>query len=531
MEALDARLRNRRHRRLGDEALAALVARGDVAAFEALYDRHHPALLAFCRHMTGSREDGEDALQQTFLRAHRALLAGRAPDAVRPWLFAIARNRCRTLLAARRPAVTAEEVEVAFDGLADDVRRRADLRELVADLGRLPEDQRGALVLHELGDLSHSEIATVIGCAPEKVKALVFQARTTLVADREARATPCEEIRGQLETAVGGLLRRAPLRRHLRQCAPCTSYRLVVAQQRAGLAIILPVAPSAGLKAAILGGAAATTAGGGAAAGGAVAGGGAAAVTSGGGAAATTVGGGAAVTSGGGAAAAGGGGAIVAGAAAVKTLTAKVVVGAVVAGAGVTGAAVTVDERGPSPVRAAEPAGDRGLAAPGRRQSSPADDHHLVAAGREPGGDDGSATAGGSRTRRRPRADRVRRGRARAPSAGCGAPRTNRPPPAPDHEPCANRGPRSRHPSRAASRGAASPHRAPSGDRRRGRGDDARGGHQSDEPPPAPPGSLVGAGGHVDARAGVDSGAHARARAVSGRGGGAGARTRAVAGP
>ena len=195
-------LANRRLRRLGDEALAALVARGDVAAFEALYDRHHPALLAFCRHMTGSREDGEDALQQTFLRAHRALLAGRAPDAVRPWLFAIARNRCRTLLAARRPAVTAEEVEVAFDGLADDVRRRADLRELVADLGRLPEDQRGALVLHELGDLSHSEIATVIGCAPEKVKALVFQARTTLVADREARATPCEEIRGQLETAA-----------------------------------------------------------------------------------------------------------------------------------------------------------------------------------------------------------------------------------------------------------------------------------------------------------------------------------------
>ena len=525
--------RNRRHRRLGDEALAALVARGDVAAFEALYDRHHPSLLAFCRHMTGSREDGEDALQQTFLRAHRALLAGRAPDAVRPWLFAIARNRCRTLLAARRPAVTGEEVEVAFDGLADDVRRRADLRELVADLGRLPEDQRGALVLHELGDLGHSEIATVIGCAPEKVKALVFQARTTLVADREARATPCEEIRGQLETAVGGLLRRAPLRRHLRQCAPCTSYRLVVAQQRAGLAIILPVAPSAGLKAAILGGAAATTAGGGAAAGGAVAGGGAATVTSGGGAAATTVGGGAAVTGGGGAAAAGGGGAIVAGAAAVKTLTAKVVVGAVVAGAGVTGAAVTVE-------RARALAGPCGRA--GRRPwLGSARPPTVVARGRSSprrgGPRTGRRRRSGDRrriaTRRRPRADRVRRSRARAPSAGCGGPRTNRPPPAPDHEPCANRGPRSRQPPRAASCRAASPHRAPSGDRRRGRGDDARGGHQSDEPPPAPPGSLVGVAGHVDAGAGVDSGAHSRgrARAVSGRRGGAGARTRAVAGP
>ena len=87
-----------------DERLAALVARGDERAFETLYDRHHAPLLAFCRHMVGSREDGEDALQQSFLRAHRALKAGRVPDQVRPWLYAIARNRCRTLLAARRDA-------------------------------------------------------------------------------------------------------------------------------------------------------------------------------------------------------------------------------------------------------------------------------------------------------------------------------------------------------------------------------------------------------------------------------------------
>jgi DNA-directed RNA polymerase specialized sigma24 family protein len=107
-------------RRFDDERLAALVARGDRAAFEALYDRHHATLLAFCRHMVGSREDGEDALQQTFLRAHRALTAGRVPDTVRPWLFAIACNRCRTLLAARRDgAVPVDELEPALDGLAD----------------------------------------------------------------------------------------------------------------------------------------------------------------------------------------------------------------------------------------------------------------------------------------------------------------------------------------------------------------------------------------------------------------------------
>jgi RNA polymerase sigma factor (sigma-70 family) len=208
--------------RLDDERLATLVRAGDEAAFELLYDRHHASLLAFCRHMLGNREDGEDALQQTFVRAHRALRAGRPPDAMRPWLFAIARNRCRTMLAARRDAgVPVDEVEPGFDGLAEDVRRRAELRELVADLARLPDDQREALVLFELGDLSHAEIAATIGCPPGKVKALVFQARTSLIAERDARGTPCEEIRGQLEVARGGVLRRGSLRRHLRQCEPC----------------------------------------------------------------------------------------------------------------------------------------------------------------------------------------------------------------------------------------------------------------------------------------------------------------------
>jgi DNA-directed RNA polymerase specialized sigma24 family protein len=54
--------------RLGDEHLATLVRAGDEAAFAALYERHPTSLLAFCRHARGSREGGEDALQQTFIR-------------------------------------------------------------------------------------------------------------------------------------------------------------------------------------------------------------------------------------------------------------------------------------------------------------------------------------------------------------------------------------------------------------------------------------------------------------------------------
>jgi hypothetical protein len=87
---------SRRYGRLDDTRLAALVRKGDTRAFEVLYDRHHAPLLAFCRHMLGSLQEGEDALQQTFIRAHRALSDRPPPDAVRPWLFTIARNRCRT---------------------------------------------------------------------------------------------------------------------------------------------------------------------------------------------------------------------------------------------------------------------------------------------------------------------------------------------------------------------------------------------------------------------------------------------------
>ena len=292
LEGMGERSASGRYGRLDDTRLAALVRKGDMGAFEALYDRHHAPLLAFCRHMCGSHQDGEDVLQQTFLRAHRALSDRPAPDAMRPWLFAIARNRCLTLLAARREAATMpDDFEPSVDGLAEDVGRRADLRELLHDLAKLPDDQREALVLFELGGSSQAEIAQILACPPAKVKALVFQARTTLIAERDARSTPCEAIREQLAVARGSMLRRGALRRHLRQCAPCEAYRLAVAGQRDALASLLPVLPTAGLKAAILG----------------------AAGLSGGGASAAAAAGGAASLAGG-ASSAGGGGAAAGGA-------------------------------------------------------------------------------------------------------------------------------------------------------------------------------------------------------------------------
>ncbi len=244
-----------------DAALVLRVQAGDEEAFAAIFKRHHASLLSYCRHMLGNRDEGEDALQQAFIKAHQALLRGTAPRELRPWLYAIARNCCLSAIAARRPTAQLQDHAPALAGLSEEVHQREDLRELLAGIGRLPEDQRSALLLAELDDLSHQAIATVVGCQVSKVKALIYQARTALIADRDARNTPCQEIREELAVARGGELRRGPLRRHLKLCAGCRDFQLVVGAQRESLACVLPVAPSAGLVAAVLGHAGAHAAG------------------------------------------------------------------------------------------------------------------------------------------------------------------------------------------------------------------------------------------------------------------------------
>jgi hypothetical protein len=84
------------------------------------------------------------------------------------------------------------------------------------------------------------------------VKALVFQARETLMGWRAARETPCAQVREQLATLRGSALRRASIRRHVEQCAGCAEYETEVNRQRAALCVALPVVPAAGLKAAVL---------------------------------------------------------------------------------------------------------------------------------------------------------------------------------------------------------------------------------------------------------------------------------------
>jgi RNA polymerase sigma factor (sigma-70 family) len=288
-----------------DSHLVGLVREGRAAAFEAVYDRHHRAILSFCRHMLGSTEEAEDAVQQTFLSAYNDLMSSDKPIHLRAWLFAIARNRCYSVLRSRREQPVGELDEIATEGLAAQVQRRQDLRDLVFDLQLLPDEQRAALVLAEMDALSHDQIATVLGVPREKVKALVFQARESLIASRAARETDCSEIREQLSSLRGGGLRRANLRRHLRECSGCREFRQQIDRQRRQLRIVLPVVPTLALKETVL---------------------------------AATVGGGATVS----AATVGGGGALAG--SLLKGGAVKVLIGAVVAGVGTAGTLVAVHD-------------------------------------------------------------------------------------------------------------------------------------------------------------------------------------------
>jgi RNA polymerase sigma factor (sigma-70 family) len=237
-----------------ESELLARVRSGDDSAFEALYDAYHRRLLAFCQHMLGSREEAEDVLQHAFLAAYRSLRSGYEVVDLKPWLYTIARNRCLSVMRARHEVVELDEDAPATEGLAAEVDRRADLRMLVHDVQRLPPDQRAALVLFEVGDHSHKEIAAVLGVRREKVKALVFQAREALMGWRTARETPCAHVREQLANLRGRATGRATIRRHVELCSGCADYADAVRGQRAALAIALPVAPAAAaLRAAVLG--------------------------------------------------------------------------------------------------------------------------------------------------------------------------------------------------------------------------------------------------------------------------------------
>ena len=186
-----------------DERLAQALAEDLDRAFEALVVAHQDRLYTIALRMLGDRSDAEEAAQDAFVRAYRALAgydAGRIRELrLRGWLTTIVLNRCRTLAgrrAARGPRPLsidaeaarplAEPVTPASAMPAEVAERHAERERWAARLVELPLPYRTALILRHVDGLSYPELARTLGRPEGTVKAQVHRGIAMLRALLEA---------------------------------------------------------------------------------------------------------------------------------------------------------------------------------------------------------------------------------------------------------------------------------------------------------------------------------------------------------
>jgi hypothetical protein len=126
---------------------------------------------------------------------------------------------------------------------ADKVHEREEFRMLVGDIQSLPETQRTALVLREMDALSYEQIAEAMETTVPSVKSLLVRARVSLAEAAQARMLTCEEVRVELGEVAEGLRRRpgALVRRHLRTCERCSTFKSQLNDTSKALAALLPI--------------------------------------------------------------------------------------------------------------------------------------------------------------------------------------------------------------------------------------------------------------------------------------------------
>ena len=181
-----------------DEMLVERVRAGDLGALEALMRRHNRLLYRTARAILRDDAEAEDAVQEAYLRAYRALHAFRGESKFSTWLVRIAANEA--LMRRRRNARAAAVVpidaaaELQAEGKAgDDMLRRL----LEKRIDALPDDYRAVFVLRALEELSVEETAVALGIPQATVRTRHFRARSLL---RESLA---REIDLTLEDAFG----------------------------------------------------------------------------------------------------------------------------------------------------------------------------------------------------------------------------------------------------------------------------------------------------------------------------------------
>lgn len=191
-----------------DAELAVRIAAGEHAAFEALMRRHNRALFRTARAILRDDAEAEDALQEAYLQAYRAIGTYRAEAKLSTWLARIVANEA--LMRVRKRARRAEIVpmqagvtetqinEIPDDNMNETPERsaqRTEMRRLLeAQIDALPDDYRVVFVLRAVQELSVEETAEALGIPQATVRTRLFRARSLL---REGLATKidvaCEE--------------------------------------------------------------------------------------------------------------------------------------------------------------------------------------------------------------------------------------------------------------------------------------------------------------------------------------------------
>ncbi len=165
-----------------DRRMAAACAAGDSLVFEELYRQHGKRMKSIAFNHLGSVADAEDAVQETFLKIHRAAGTYSGEAAFATWAYRILINTCYDLLRKRRRR---HEEAIGDGGLEEDRRmapavddvKKMTLRKLLSDL---PEQRRTVFTLFEIEGLSHAEIASILDISEGNSKWILFSTKKQL---------------------------------------------------------------------------------------------------------------------------------------------------------------------------------------------------------------------------------------------------------------------------------------------------------------------------------------------------------------
>lgn len=160
--------------KLSDEELMELYQASDFKAFETLYKRHEGRIYAYLTSKVGA-EVGEELLQETFTRVHKARDSYNAQFPFLPWIFTIIRNLLRDHY--KRAETKTSQNSVGLETLSieapNSIAEAMTVQQLEVSLSGLPESQQRALKLRYLDDWSFEKIAKEIETSPQNVRQLI----------------------------------------------------------------------------------------------------------------------------------------------------------------------------------------------------------------------------------------------------------------------------------------------------------------------------------------------------------------------